>query len=88
MSEENYSIEFLRTALKELSKLPKDIQQRIAQKIEELKTNPCPPGVIAPTNGNGQLRLRVGDYRIIYRIEADKVVIVIIKVGHRKNIYK
>ena len=88
MSEENYSIEFLRTALKELSKLPKDIQQRIAQKIEELKTNPCPPGVIALTNGNGQLRLRVGDYRIIYRIEADKVVIVIIKVGHRKNIYK
>jgi mRNA interferase RelE/StbE len=88
VSEENYSIEFLRTALKELSKLPKDIQQRIAQKIEELKTNPCPPGVIALTNGNGQLRLRVGDYRIIYRIEADKVVIVIIKVGHRKNIYK
>jgi mRNA interferase RelE/StbE len=88
VSEENYSIEFLRTALKELSKLPKDIQQRIAQKIEELKTNPCPPGVISLTNGNGQLRLRVGDYRIIYRIEADKLVIVIIKVGHRKNIYK
>jgi mRNA interferase RelE/StbE len=87
VSEENYSIEFLRTALKELSKLPKDIQQRIAEKIEELKTNLCPPGVKALKNGNGQLRVRVGDYRIIYRIEADKLVIVIIKVEHRKNIY-
>ncbi len=88
MSIENYSVEFLRTALKELSKLPKDVQQRIATKIDELKTNPHPPGVIALTNGDGRLRLRVGDYRIIYRIEEDKLVIVIIKVGHRRNVYK
>lgn len=88
MSEENYSIEFLRTALKELSKLPKDIQQRIAAKIDELKTNPYLPGVKALKNGDGQLRLRVGDYRVIYRIEEDKLVILIIKVGHRRNIYK
>jgi mRNA interferase RelE/StbE len=88
VSIENYSVEFLRTALKELSKLPKDIQQRIAQKIEELKTNPYLPGVKALTNGDGRLRLRVGDYRIIYRIEEDKLVIVIIKVGHRRNVYK
>ncbi|MBD0345954.1 MAG: type II toxin-antitoxin system RelE/ParE family toxin [Coleofasciculus sp. Co-bin14] len=88
MSEENYSIEFLRTALKELSKLPKDVQQRIADKIEQLKTNPYPPGVKALTNGNGRLRVRVADYRVVYRIEEDKLVILIIKVGHRRNIYK
>jgi mRNA interferase RelE/StbE len=88
VSEENYSIEFLRTALKELSKLPEDIQQRIAAKIEELKTNPYLPGVKALKNGDGRLRLRVGDYRVIYRIEDDKLVIIIIKVGHRRNVYK
>jgi mRNA interferase RelE/StbE len=88
VSIENYSVEFLRTALKELSKLPKDVQQRIATKIDELKTNPYLPGVKALTNGDGRLRLRVGDYRIIYRIEEDKLVIVIIKVGHRRNVYK
>ncbi len=88
MSEENYSIEFIRTARKELSKLPKDVQQRIADKIDELKINPCPPGVIALKNGDGRLRLRVGDYRVIYRVEEDKFVIFIVKIGHRKNIYK
>ena len=88
MSEENYSIEFLRTALKELSKLPKDVQQRIAAKIDELKTNPYLPGVKALKNGDGRLRLRVGDYRVVYRIEEDKLVILIVKVGHRRNIYK
>lgn len=88
MLEENYSIEFLRTALKELSKLPKDVQQRIAAKIEELKINPYPPGVKALKNGDGRLRLRVGDYRVIYQIEDDKLVIIIVKVGHRRNIYK
>ena len=88
MSTEDYSIKFLRTALKELSKLPLEVQQRIADRIDELKTNPYPPGIKALKNGDGRLRLRVGDYRVIYRIEADNLVIIVIKVGHRRNIYK
>jgi mRNA interferase RelE/StbE len=88
VSTEDYSIEFLPTALKELSKLPLEVQQRIADRIDELKTNPYPPGIKALKNGDGRLRLRVGDYRVIYRIEADNLVIIVIKVGHRRNIYK
>ena len=88
MSEENYRIEFLHTARKELSKLPKDIQQRIAVKIEELKLNPYPPGVKTLKNGDWRLRFRVGDYRVIYKIEEDKLIVLIVKVGHRRNIYK
>ena len=88
MSTEDYSIEFLPTALKELSKLPLEVQQRIADRIDELKTNPYPPGIKALKSGDGRLRLRVGDYRVIYRIEADNLVIIVIKVGHRRNIYK
>ena len=83
-----YQIEFLRTARKELSKLPPDIQKRISEKIEQLKLNPYPSGVKALKNGGGRLRLRVGEYRIIYRIENDCLVIIIIKVGHRRNIYR
>ena len=85
---EEYSIEFLRTARKELAKLSTEVQQRIAAKIEQLKTNPYLPGAKALKNGGGRLRLRVGDYRIIYRVENTQLIIIIIKVGHRKNIYR
>ncbi len=85
---EEYQIEFLRTALKELAKLPVEIQQRIAVRIEELKINPYPSGVKALKNGEGRLRLRVGDYRIIYRVENNLLVIIIVKIGHRRSIYK
>ncbi len=48
---EEYRIEFLRTALKQLAKLPVEIKQRIAARIEQLKTNPYPPDVKALKNG-------------------------------------
>lgn len=83
-----YSIEFLRTARKELASLPSNVQKRIAAEIEALKANPRPPGVKALKNGGGRLRLRIGDYRIIYRIEDDRLVVVVVKVGHRRDIYK
>ncbi|NES81258.1 MAG: type II toxin-antitoxin system RelE/ParE family toxin [Moorea sp. SIO2B7] len=83
-----YSIEFFPSARKQLIKLPQEIQHRIGAKIEELKTDAYPPGVKTLKNGGGRLRLRVGDYRIIYRGEANRIVIVIIKVGHRRNIYR
>jgi len=83
-----YKIEFLKTAEKKFYRLPKQIQERMAKKLEDLKTDPYPSGVKALKNGQGRLRLRVGDYRIIYRVENDILVILIITVGHRKNIYR
>ncbi|MDJ0845412.1 type II toxin-antitoxin system RelE family toxin [Crocosphaera sp.] len=85
---EKYKIEFLKTAKKDLAKLPRNIQQRIAKKINALITNPYPTDVKQLKNGNGRLRIRVGDYRIIYRVENDKLVILVIKIGHRSQIYK
>ena len=85
---EDYRIEFLSTALKELSKLSSEVQQRIAARIDALKINPYPPGVKALKNGDGRLRIRVGDYRVIYRVEDALLIIIIVKVGHRRNIYR
>ena len=82
-----YRIEFLKTAEKELAKLPKDIQQRVRDRINLLMINPYPPNVKKLKNGNGRLRTRVGNYRIIYTIENDSLVIVVIKIGHRSGIY-
>ena len=72
----------------ELASLPPNVQKRIATEIEALKTNPRPPGVKVLKDGEGRLRLRVGDYRVIYRVEDDRLIIVVVKVGHRRNVYK
>ncbi|CAA9326562.1 RelE/StbE replicon stabilization toxin [uncultured Leptolyngbya sp.] len=84
----SFHIEFLPTARKELASLPKQIQKRIAAKVNSLEFNPRPAGAKALKNGAGRLRLRVGDYRIIYRVEDDRLVVLVIKVGHRKDVYK
>lgn len=83
-----YRIEFLKTAQKELLKLPQDVQRRIAAKIDALSVDPRPPDSKKLKNGNERLRIRVGDYRIIYRLEEDRLVILVIKIGHRCNVYQ
>jgi mRNA interferase RelE/StbE len=78
----------LPTARKELTSLPKQAQQRIAAKLEQLKIDPYLPGVKALKSSGGHFRLRVGDYRIIYRVEAERLIILIVKVGHRRDVYR
>jgi mRNA interferase RelE/StbE len=83
-----YRIELLKTAQKEFRKLPKEVQRRIATRIDSLQIDPYPPDSKKLKNGNGRFRVRVGDYRIIYRMEDDEMIILVIKVGHRRDIYK
>ncbi|MGH2353275.1 MAG: type II toxin-antitoxin system RelE family toxin [Chloroflexota bacterium] len=83
-----YKIEFLPTAARELASLPKDAQQRIARRIDLLADDPRPAGVRAIQGSRGLLRLRVGDYRIVYRVEDDILVVLVVKVGHRRDVYR
>ncbi|MBI4590826.1 MAG: type II toxin-antitoxin system RelE/ParE family toxin [Candidatus Rokubacteria bacterium] len=83
-----YTVEFLKTAERELAALPKDAQRQIARKIDALRENPRPAGVKLLHAEKRFYRLRVGDYRVIYSIEGKRLVILVIKIGHRKDIYR
>ena len=82
----NYKIEIKKSAAKEISKLPKEAVKRIVEKIQTLSDEPRPNGC-KKLSGDEKYRIRVGVYRILYSITDEKLVIFIVKVGHRKEIY-
>ncbi len=84
----DYNIEWKNSALKELDALPNREIARILSTIETLVTNPYPDGSIKLAGANNRYRIRVGDYRIIYTIENQKLIIMVIKIGHRREVYR
>ena len=82
-----YRIEFRPAALRELRKIDRSTQPRIQGAIALLAQDPRPPAS-RPLRGREGYRLRVGDYRIIYNIEDEVLLIVIVTVGHRRDVYQ
>lgn len=83
-----YSIEFRPAVLKSLKLFPKRDLVRIKKKIEELGSNLPEPNTTKMKGNNPFHKVRSGDYRIVYEIHNDKLVILIVKIGHRKEVYK
>jgi mRNA interferase RelE/StbE len=85
----NYSILFLPAAKKALAKLPKADQSRVDRHVLALADNPRPPGAI-PLKGGGKglWRVRVGDWRIIYQIEDDRLIVLVVDVANRREVYR
>jgi len=86
-----YSVEYTKVAVKQLKKMDKKIAAFILSYIEEKLVdcdNPRVFGKVLQGNLNDKWRYRVGDYRILAKIEDEKVVITVVEVGHRKDIYK
>jgi mRNA interferase RelE/StbE len=84
-----YKITFKNSAYKELEQLSKSIVRKIAVAIDELANNPRPVGVKKLKDSSEDLyRIRVGDYRIIYTINDGIRIVNILRIGHRKDIYK
>ncbi|MBN2142061.1 type II toxin-antitoxin system RelE/ParE family toxin [Candidatus Woesearchaeota archaeon] len=81
-----YDIEFTATAEKQLSKLERPLQERIVSSLERIRIRPYP--YLKKLVGCPYFRLRVGDYRVILDIREDKLLILVLELGHRKNIYK
>ncbi|MBI4492687.1 MAG: type II toxin-antitoxin system RelE/ParE family toxin [Chloroflexi bacterium] len=83
-----YSVVFLLSAARELASLPKDAQRRIARRLDSLAENPRPPGAQALQGSERMLRLRVGDYRVLYQVEDAVREVLVAKVGHRREVYR
>lgn len=83
-----YSIVILPVARKELLDLPSEVQKRIDKKILALADDPRPHNVKALQGEKGLYRIRVGDYRIVYSVEDKIVTVIIVRVRHRKDVYR
>ena len=83
-----YKIVFRKSAEKQLLSLPKNTGKKILLRIKLLSENPFPIGAKKMIGFETIYRLRVQKYRIIYNIEKEELIIEIIKIGHRQNIYK
>jgi mRNA interferase RelE/StbE len=82
-----YKVEFKVTFQKDLRVIPKIDRKKILQRIDSLAINPRPPGCEKLTSQN-KYRVRQGDYRILYTIDDDELKVRVMKVGHRKDIYR
>lgn len=89
MEKTQYLIEYDIAIEDKLKKLPKPIRQMILNSIEKkLTTDPISYGKPLRYSLKGYRRLRVGDYRVVYKIIEDKIIVLIIDIGHRKDIYE
>jgi len=83
-----YRVEFTPAARKSFLALPSDVQRRIQRKVDPLAMNPRPPGMEVLTDGEGRVRIRVGDYRVVYRIDDGVLMVLIVRIGHRREVYR
>lgn len=84
-----YRIELTKQAERQLAKLPRTAQIAIRDKIDTLEENPRPDGTKKLTGSLRTYRAKVRQiYRIIYEIQDDRLVVLVVKVGHRKDVYR
>jgi mRNA interferase RelE/StbE len=85
----SYEIEWTTRALRELRKLDKAAARRVLRAVTRLADDPRPAGVRALVGEpSGTLRLRVGDYRVVYPVEEGRIVVTVVRVGHRREVYR
>ena len=83
-----YSYLFTAKAKKEIKKLPSSIQKRLAQKLLFIQTDPLKFSRKLVSSKLGTYRYRVGNYRVIFDLDQQKKLIIVLKVHHRKDVYK
>ena len=83
-----YQVFFDKPAAKQLAKLPKKLYEKVKKSIEALAENPRPVGCLKLKGNGDAYRIRIGDFRVIYEIEDDVLIVVVVSVGDRKEVYR
>jgi mRNA interferase RelE/StbE len=83
-----YTVQFKRSAEKDLDALPAEVRGRAVAKTEALADDPRPNGCEKLAGVEDTYRVRVGDYRIVYEVQDAVVTVMIVKVGHRREVYR
>ena len=82
-----FEVQATQSAAKALNRLPKEVRERVLDALVVLEGQPRPPGAKKLVN-RPAWRIRVGDYRVLYEILEEKVVILVVEIGHRREIYR
>ena len=83
-----YSVAFLPSAAADLAALPRPIRRRLSLRIDALGRDPRPPGATLLRGSDRLYRIRAGDYRILYRVDDRRLIVLVVKLGHRREIYR
>ena len=83
-----YSIRFTPRALRDFAAFDRATQQRLQRRIDRLAENPYPAGGKKLQAEEPFYRIRVGDYRVIYQVEPQELLVVVVKIGHRREVYR
>jgi mRNA interferase RelE/StbE len=83
----SYQVILPKSVQKELNRLPADIAERILEALSDLKEQPRPPGC-KKLRGENAWRIRIGNYRVIYEIRDKVLQIIVVTIGHRREVYR
>ena len=83
-----YTIQFKPLALRQLEKLPRETQKRLGVRIEALRDDPFPAGCKKMLGVSDAWRIRAGDYRVVYQVHRGILTVLVLMVGHRREIYR
>ena len=83
-----YEVALAPAAARQLRKFDPQVRRRIQAAIELLATEPRPPAATRLVGGAGEWRVRTGDYRIVYQIEEERLLVLVLSAGHQREIYQ
>lgn len=83
-----YRITLAPAAERQLRKLDPPVRRRIQAALELLANSPRPPAAIQLVGGSGEWRVRTGDYRIVYDIDDEQLVVLVLRMAHRRDVYR